>query len=167
MKSTAAYWIDKLQLTPHPEGGYYRETYRSGEWIQYPQKRYAGQRCFSTAIYFLLESNQYSAFHRIKSDEIWHFYNGCPLEIFVLNESEGFERILLGNDDSEIPIWQYTITRGKWFAAKPILPESYSLIGCTVAPGFEFSDFELAEYNILSDIFPEHTELLKKFCAHK
>jgi len=164
VEQPASYWIKKLNLFSHPEGGYFREVYRSEELIAHLPGRYNGLRSFSTSIYFLLPGDQFSAFHRIQSDETWHFYAGCALKIFILGGENHYEKIILGPDNSDIPIFQYTITRGKWFAAKPVQINSYTLLGCTVAPGFDFSDFELGEYNRLSCIFPAQAELLKKYC---
>lgn len=137
--------IEKLDLKPHPEGGYYRETYRSNEFI--PQDalpaRYGGDRTFGTAIYFLLESSDQSMLHRLKTDEIWHYYSGSPLNIkYYLDEHNAVE-FTLGNDFTAGHIPQIVIPKIYWMVAKPIEPDSYTLVGCTTAPGFEFEDFEM------------------------
>ncbi len=162
--NTADFWIHELKLQPHPEGGYFREVYRSGEKPGTLPERYSGDRCFATSIYFLLKGYHFSAFHRITSDETWHFYEGCSLRLYTLGEPGGLNEIWLGKDPRNHEIFQYTIPHGTWFAAQPSLEDGYSLIGCTVAPGFEFEDFELGEFGMLSLKFPEHIDLLKKYC---
>lgn len=166
MEESAEYWIHELKLQTHPEGGYFREVYRSEEAIQDLPSRYKGPRCFSTSIYFLLNGDQFSAFHKIKSDETWHFYTGCPLKLFTLREKTGFRSVKLGRNASEHEVLQYTIPHGTWFAARPLSENSYSLIGCTVSPGFEFDDFELATYEKLSVLFPEEREIIRKYCVN-
>ena len=166
MTDSAEFWISELNLIPHPEGGFFREVYRSGETIENLPVRYRGSRCFSTSIYFLLRGNQFSAFHRIKSDETWHFYAGCKLEIFCLDELKGFTKISLGQNLQNHETVQYTILQNTWFAAQPAIDSSYALVGCTVAPGFEFDDFEMGKLERLTDKFPDHIEVLKKFCIY-
>lgn len=126
-------------LIPHPEGGYFKETYRSSEITQTP----SGKRPVSTAIIYLLCQGQASKLHRIKSDEMWHFYEGDPLVVFEKNEDGLIQETVLGRDFLKGQRVQYTVPASKWFGA--YLPEGslYSLVGCTVAPGFDFKDFEL------------------------
>lgn len=142
---TAKDVIEKLNLIPHPEGGYYRETYRSDEYIPHEAlpKRYTGKRVFSTAIYFLLQSHEKHLLHRLKSDEIWHFYLGSPMLIRYYKDENDIKEVILGNDllNGEVP--QVLIPRMHWMIAKPIKENSFTLVGCTNAPGFEFDDFEL------------------------
>jgi predicted cupin superfamily sugar epimerase len=162
MPSSAAALVHKLALQPHPEGGYYRETYRSsghipGDALPAP---FSGERNYSTAIYFLLEGGQYSAFHRILSDECWHFYQGIPLHIYVLHPSGALETIVLGNDS----VFQAVVPAGCWFASRPSGPEGYSLVGCTVAPGFDFADFEMAGAEALTAAYPPHAALIGALC---
>jgi hypothetical protein len=162
--NSAKYWIEKLELTRHPEGGYYREVYRSGENIGADAlpARYQGQRCFATSIYFLLKGDEFSSFHRIQSDETWHFYDGSTLELFVLNDGGFINRFLLGRHVEKSESLQVTIPRNHWFGAKVADPDGFALLGCTVAPGFHFDDFELAERSALLQQFPEHAELIKQ-----
>jgi predicted cupin superfamily sugar epimerase len=160
----ASYWIEKLRLLPHPEGGYFREVYRSDELMTDLFGRYNGPRSISTSIYFLLPGDHFSAFHRIQSDETWHFYSGCGLEVFIFGPDNIYKKIVLGPDGSDSPKFQYTIFRNHWFAAKPLQSDSYSLLGCTVAPGFDFGDFEMGKYNELAATFPQHADLFKKYC---
>lgn len=161
----AAWWIHTLRLTRHPEGGAFRETYRSE--LVLPKSvtgdAYQGDCAASTCIYFLLEPGDISAFHRIVSDEIWHFYSGDPLIIWEIDQSGRLSRYLLGNDIAGGASFQYVIRGGSWFASEPASAErGYSLCGCTVAPGFSFADFELAEKNTLSSQYPEHAALINR-----
>jgi uncharacterized protein len=161
MKS-AEYWIAKLGLTGHPEGGYYMESYRSDESYSNTSlpSRYKGQRVFGTAIYFLLKGKGYSAFHRLLSDETWHFYTGSPFEIFVLKGNGDLAHFLVGDNPEAGEVFQLTIPRGHWFAARLVDQTSFGLVGCTVAPGFHFDDFELAERKKLVAEFPQHNQLI-------
>ncbi len=165
MHPKAKYYIDKLKLTPHPEGGYYREIYRSGEFIHIEglPDRYKNKRAFSTSIYFLIEGRQISKFHRLKSDETWHFYDGCSIKIYILDENKNLNEIIIGKDLSEGNLFQFTIKKNNWFAAELIEKDSFALIGCSVSPGFDFEDFELAERNYLIKNYPEYEIIVKKF----
>ena len=157
--------IKKLKLIPHPEGGYYRETYRSSGTISENNlpPNIKGERNFSTAIYFLLTSENFSAFHRIKEDEIWHFYEGSPLEIHIISDNGNYSKAVLGLNLSEGETPQIIIPANNWFAANVIEGNSYSLVGCTVSPGFDFNDFELADRKKLISQFPRHEEIINKF----
>lgn len=159
----AEYWIEHLSLQPHPEGGFYRETYRAEESIARASlpKRFAGARSFSTGIYFLLRSQDFSAFHRIQCDEMWHYYAGSSLSIYVLNKS-GLTTHQLGTrlEEGERP--QVVIPAGHWFAAQVLPPNSYVLAGCTVAPGFDFADFEMAKRDALMNEFPGEREIIER-----
>lgn len=159
----AQYWIQKLNLNKHPEGGYFRETYRSKELIsaEFLPERYNGDRCFSTSIYFLLESEDISAFHRIKSDEVWHFYYGSSITIFSIDPDGMLFKIKLGTDLENGELFQAHLKAGNWFGAKVTDPDSFALVGCTVAPGFEFKDFELGNRKTLLNLFPRHSEVIK------
>ena len=154
--------ISQLELLPHPEGGWYREVYRSEDVIPADSlpARYKSPHCFSTSIYFLLESHNFSAFHRISSDETWHFYLGSPVVICIISPEGDLAQVTMGNNLSEGQCLQYTIPRNCWFAAKVVDKNSFTLVGCTVAPGFEFADFELASRKQLIDLYPVHTDLI-------
>lgn len=158
--------VTHYQMLPHPEGGYFKETYRSAERI--PQhglpSRFEGDRYFGTAIYFLLDQGNFSAFHRIKSDETWHFYAGQALEIFVLHDNGELQIISLGNQIQAGETFQATVPAGAWFASRPAANTSFSLVGCTVAPGFDFEDFELAKAEELVELFPQHASLIRELC---
>ncbi len=160
----ADYWIEKLGLAKHPEGGYYRGIYRSGEIIPHNAlpARYSGERSFSTSIYFLLRGNETSRLHRLKSDELWHFYAGSPLNIHVIDPGGKHFTTKLGSDFEEGQVFQYTIEKGCWFGAIVNDPSSYSLLGCTVAPGFDFDDFELGQREQLIRQYPEHKWIIEK-----
>jgi len=155
-------WIEKLKLEPHPEGGYYRETYCSDEVI--PKKilpeRYDGERIFSTAIYYLLEGNQVSLFHKLKSDETWHFYAGSALALHLLKPDNSYEKIIIGTDilNGEIP--QFVVPFGCWFGAYLLDTNSFALIGATVAPGFDFNDFKLGKRSELLKEYPECEDII-------
>jgi uncharacterized protein len=121
-------------------------------------ERFKGDRYFSTAIYFLLEGKQFSAFHRIQSDELWHFYSGAGLHIYVLHQDGRGELLKLGNDLANGYSFQQMVPAGCWFASKPVSESSFSFVGCTVAPGFDFADFELAEKNALLTEYPNYKD---------
>jgi len=150
-------------MQPHPEGGYFAETYRSAEVI--PQAalpdRFGGDRHFSTAIYFLMESHHFSALHRIQADEVWHFYAGGPLEVYVITPEGELNVIRLGNDPDAAQVFQAVVPAGCWFGSKPLAGVAYSLVGCTVAPGFDFMDFELGERSALLAQFPQHRAVIE------
>jgi len=164
MLNKAKYQIEKLGLQLHPEGGHFREVYRSDETTakEHLPKRYKGDRSFSTSIYFLLERGEVSAFHRIKSDEIWYFHDGDSLEIYCLDKSGSLQRKTLGLDIENGDFPQLTIKRGSWFAART--KGEFTLVGCNVSPGFDFADFEMGDYTKLLKQYPQHEEMLRQFC---
>lgn len=166
MTHSAQTWIKHLQLNQHVEGGWYSEVYRSALTIpgEALEPAFAGSRPASTHIYFLLEKGNFSAFHRIRSDEIWHFYNGDPLTVYEIDGSGKLTEHLLGQDPSSGQSLCCVIKAGNWFASKVTDGGEYGLAGCTVAPGFDFADFELAEKEKLAQQFPEHKELIYSLC---
>ena len=157
---TSLQLIARYQLQTHPEGGYYLQTYCSKEMIlkEALPGRFKGSRFFSTAIYFLLEGDQFSAFHRIQSDEVWHFYAGVGLEIYILYPDGRGEILKLGDDIENDYSFQQMVPAGCWFGSKPIDSKGFSFVGCTVAPGFDFSDFEIGNRETLQKEFPAHKE---------
>jgi len=161
---TAAYWIDRLGLEKHPEGGFFRETYRSEEAVDGPAlpDRFGGSRAFCTAIYFLLEGSDFSALHRIRSDEIWHFYAGAPLTVHVIAPDGDHSTAVLGRGPEAGETFQAVVKAGCWFGALVGGTTSYSLVGCTVAPGFAFEDFELANRHELLVRYPQHRVLIER-----
>lgn len=163
MKS-ASYWVDKYRMQPHPEGGYFAETYRSTETISQAAlpTRFSGDRSFSTAIYFLLENHHVSALHRIQADELWHFYAGGPLNVYVIHPDGRLETIRLGSDPDKGEVFQAVVPARCWFGSAPAAESAYSLVGCTVAPGFDFADFELADREQLLAEFPQHADVIRR-----
>jgi predicted cupin superfamily sugar epimerase len=157
-------WIRRLGLAPHPEGGCFREIYRSAEIIplQGLPERFAGPRSFSTSIYFLLEGKECSRFHRLKADEIWHFYTGSPLTIHLISPEGGYGTLALGPDIEKGEHFQAILPAGHWFGASVDHVESFALIGCTLAPGFDFQDFEIAQRVSLTRAFPQHEEIIRR-----
>ena len=142
-------WVDALGLAAHPEGGFFRETYRSGTRI--------GDRSVSTAIYFLVTRGSFSALHRIRSDELWHFHAGSALEIVTIDRGGTRRDLHLGLDLARDEVPQHVVPAGDWFGARlREATSSYALVSCTVAPGFDFADFELADRASLTARFPEH-----------
>nr|WP_299175705.1 cupin domain-containing protein [uncultured Allomuricauda sp.] len=162
--SDIKFLISKFNLKPHPEGGYFSETYRSEGQIPASTlpSAYSGNRNFSTAIYFLLTSDTFSAFHRINQDEIWHFYSGSPLKLYLISDKGEYSEQNIGSDFSDGQTPQFTVPGGYWFAAKTINPDSFSFVGCTVAPGFDFDDFVLPKRDELIAKFPKHQEIIKR-----
>ncbi|GEP96205.1 cupin domain-containing protein [Chitinophaga cymbidii] len=159
MKQTsAAYWKQALQLTQHVEGGAFRETYRAPLTISH--NNFPGPRNASTGIYFLLEDGDFSAFHRIASDEMWHFYDGTTLHIYEIRPDGTLQVHKLGRDLLQGEQLQLVIPAGSWFASCVEETGGFALVGCTVAPGFDFADFELADRNELSALFPQHKGLI-------
>jgi len=151
--------IDKLKLIPHPEGGFYSETYRSDYTILNEQKE---TRHVCTAIYYLLEDEDKSLFHRIQSDELWFFHLGQPLEIISIQGDQLTTNILgIDMDKGECP--QVRIPANTWFAARVKNAKGFSLVSCTVSPGFDFADFVLAKREALVQQFPHLKDIIEKF----
>lgn len=166
MQHNANFYIETLQLLPHPEGGYYKELYRSDESLAQNAlpERYVGNRNFCTSIYFLLKSHQFSAFHKILSDETWHFYTGSSLTLMMIDEAGLYKEHIIGNQLQHHQTLQYTVKRNTWFAAKVNESDSFTLLGCTVAPGFDFHDFQLASKSLMLQQFPQHIAVIEKYC---
>lgn len=164
MNQTAAQWIKHLRLQPHPEGGWYRETYRAAEQIpaRALPRRYSGARNFGTAIYFLLRGREFSAFHRLHSDEMWHFYHGAPFLVVDIAPDGKLTEHRLGLHPSRGELPQIVVPRGHWFAARITTRRGFTLLGCTVAPGFDFADFEMADRQKLCAKFPHHKKLISE-----
>ena len=158
--------IHKLNLEAHPEGGYFKETYRSSGFVSKDNlgTEYSGDRNYSTAIYFLLKSGEFSAFHKIHQDEGWHFYSGSPITIHMLHPDGGYEAVTLHNELDNGFEPQFVVPGGSWFAAEVIVPESFALVGCTVSPGFDFRDFEMAKRDTLEGMYPDQKEIISRLC---
>lgn len=161
---TADIWIKKLRLTPHPEGGYYREIYSSGLVINkhdLPQI-YEGDRTLATSIYFLLRSGEISGFHQLKSDEIWYYNCGSPLKITLITTKGELitEKFGANIEKGEKP--QVIIPAGTIFGAEVIKNNSFTLLSCMVSPGFDFNDFKLFSRKELKEQYPEYIDIIKK-----
>ena len=148
--------IQKYNMQPHPEGGFYVETFRSATNVDTEK----GPRSASTAIYFLMCENNISRLHRIVSDEVWHFYLGCSITVVELTEDGGYKTTVLGSNiagPNASEVVQYVVKGGTWFGSFPNIEpgsDDCSFVGCTVSPGFEFSDFEMGSNALLSKAFP-------------
>jgi predicted cupin superfamily sugar epimerase len=164
MNGRAKYWIEKLELERHPEGGYFRQTYKAA--LVVPKSAlpagFAGARAASTAIYFLLEGENFSAFHRLRSDEVWHFYAGDPLVVQVIEAEGKCSSILLGSDPEAGQVLQAVVPAGCWFASHVGDWNSFAVVGCTVAPGFDFADFEMGKREELVRTYPQHRTLIER-----
>lgn len=160
---SAADWIARLELLPHPEGGWYRETYRSRQSVPAAAlpPRFGGARVHSTAIYFLLEARDVSRLHRIKSDEVWHFYAGDSLILSAITDDGGLHEWRLGPAHDAEALPQAVVPAGAWYGARLAPGGAFALTGGTVAPGFDFADFELAEGAALLARFPQHRALIE------
>jgi predicted cupin superfamily sugar epimerase len=153
--------IARLKLEPHPEGGFFRETYRASGNVT--RENEGELRSASTAIYFLLCDGAHSAWHRIRSDEVWHFYAGDPVDVHVLDAHGTLVTHRLGNAlEHADTVFQAVVKAGDWFAAECRDEDGAALVGCTVAPGFEFSEFELAAPGTLEARYPQHRELIAR-----
>jgi predicted cupin superfamily sugar epimerase len=147
----------KLGLEKHPEGGYFKETYRSETSIDI--EGYEGSRSISTAIYYMLAGNDFSAFHRIKSDEIWHYYAGGTVTLYAIDKDGRLSKTRIGKNGA----FQAVIKAGTWFAAALDSKRSYCLLGCTVSPGFDYRDWELGERNDLVRMYPQHRKIIERY----
>jgi len=152
-------WIKQLHLEPHPEGGYYRRIYQGNAQIQ----TQTGIRASATAIHYLLEANDFSAWHRIQQDELWFFHAGVPLTIHQIDQQGKLHSHQLGFEHNI----NLTISGDTWFCAQltpPYEPQDFSLVSCVVSPGFDFADFELGKAKELVNEYPQHEALIKRLC---
>lgn len=161
---TARDWIAILALAPHPEGGWFREVYRATESIDPAAlpARFEAPRSMSTAVYYLLEQGQCSRLHRIRSDELWHFYDGDPLTVWWIDPAGELATFRLGRsgEDGTRPLG--VVPAGAWFGAAVDAPGTFALVGCTVAPGFDYADFEIADRGALMAAHPRHRALIER-----
>lgn len=162
-RNSAEFWIENLKMKPHPEGGFWSLAFRSDEIIRKEslQKRFNGDRNFYSSIYFLLQGNDFSALHRLKADEVWHFYSGCALTIYTINLNGFITVRQLGNDPELQESFQFLAPAGNWIGAKPTMQDSYSLMGCTMSPAFDERDWELGKREELIRQFPQHAKLIE------
>jgi predicted cupin superfamily sugar epimerase len=160
----ASYWLEKLRLERHPEGGYFRQSYRSDIQIaaEALPARFSGPRAASTAIYFLLGGNDFSAFHRLRSDEIWHFYAGSGLIVHAIDPATEYSCIRLGSNAENGEVLQAVVRAGCWFGSELADRSSFALVGCTVSPGFDFADFELGKRLELVRCYPQHRRVIER-----
>ena len=155
--------IQLLGLRPHPEeGGYFTETYRSQEAIPRPAlpNRYRSKRSFGTAIYYLLTPDTVSALHKLESDEIFHFYLGDPVSMLQLHPDGSTNVVTLGQDIFAGQQLQVVVPRGTWQGSLLQEGGEFALLGCTVAPGFDYHDYESGDRVDLLKEYPEHEELI-------
>jgi uncharacterized protein len=158
---TAEDLIRHLGLQPHPkEGGYFRETYRAAE--SYTPGRYQGPRCASTAIYYLLTPTTYSALHRLQTDEIFHFYLGDPIRMLQLNANGQGRELVLGPNIMSGQQLQVIVPRGVWQGSCLEPGGSFALLGCTVAPGFEYADYESGDRQSLTTQYPAFADIIRR-----
>ena len=162
--NNADYWINQLNLLPHPEGGYYKEIFSSSEVINQRllNQRFTGNRKYYTSIYFLIKDEQVSHFHRIKSDEIWSFHAGDVLDIHVIDENGNYSIRKLGLNTEKEELPQQIVKAGSWFGASLNQQNGFVLVGCFVSPGFDFNDFELGDRSELLKLYPEHKRIIEK-----
>jgi uncharacterized protein len=166
MPDEAARWVARLGLAPHPEGGWFRETYRAADTIRADAlpASFGGARNASTAVYFLITRDVFSALHRIRSDELWHFYAGDPVTMTLLDaDGRGaLTTVRLGCDPAGDALPQVVVPAGAWFGAEVPPPGAFALVGCTVEPGFDFADFELAARGALVARYPQHRAAIER-----
>jgi predicted cupin superfamily sugar epimerase len=162
--SDAQTWIDRLDLSPHPEGGYYRETYRAD--LSLPAaalpERFDGARDAAALIYFLLPAGAFSALHRIRQDEAWHFYAGAPIALHQIRPDGTHEAVVLGRAVEEGQRLHTVVPAGTWFGATVGDGAEFALAGCTTAPAFDFADFALADRAALTAQHPQHRALIER-----
>lgn len=164
MKPEIEQLIKKFGLQTHPEGGYYKEVYRSSGTIpnSHLDSVFEGDRNFCTSIYFLLTAESFSSFHKINQDETWHFYSGNCIHLHIISPNCVYEKVLIGNnyDKGEVP--QFTVPAQHYFAAEVVKDNGYAFVGCTVSPGFDFRDFQLPERDKLKLLFPKHGDIITR-----
>lgn len=163
--NTAEYWIQHLQLLPHPEGGFYRETYRSNIAISRSDLPvgFLDDRRLSTCIYYLLRSDEISKLHRLKSDEIWFYHFGSPLRVYEIDSEGAKHTHILGANHEKAEQFSLIIPAGHTFCAEVVEKNTFGLVSCMVSPGFDFNDFEIFEREDLLQAYPKHKELIEKF----
>ena len=156
------YYVSKLGLTPHREGGYYKETFQSTEMTsdQELTVNFEGKRKLYTSIYFLLTSKDISHFHRLKSDELWYYHAGSSLTIHIIDETGDYKEIRLGLDLDKGEVPQALVPKNSIFGSSVMDEDTFSLVGCMVSPGFEYKDFELFTQDELLLNYPQHKDVI-------
>ena len=160
----AQYWIDHLNLEPHPEGGFFCQTYRAPLVIERSAlpPTFGGPRSASTAIYFLLAGEDFSALHRLAADEVWHFSAGSALLIHSIDLHGNHSVLKLGQNAEADEQFQCVVPAGHWFGSCLESADMYALVGCTVSPGFDFAEFEIAQRADLLAQYPQHRDVILK-----
>jgi uncharacterized protein len=161
LNKDAEYWINKLNLQKHPEGGFFVQTYKSNKLVNLPE--YDGPRYACTAIYYLLTGEEFSSFHKIRSDEMWHFYTGSSLTLHIIEANGRLNEVRLGADIDKGESFQAVVKSNSWFAASVNNNSSYSLVGCTVSPGFDYHDWELGDIETLIKLYSKHKSIIEKY----
>lgn len=163
--NTAKFWIQHLDLKPHPEGGFYKEEYRSNIEVSTDDLPvgYKSSRRLVTGIYYLLRSNDISRMHRLRSDELWYFHAGSPITIHYIDTEGKKHKHILGTHPEKAEKFSALIPGGCLFCAEVHEPDSFSLVSCLVSPGFEFDDFEMFEKDDLIQVYPKHADLIERF----
>ncbi len=152
--------IESLQLEPHPEGGFYREMHRASSLVK--EANGSTKNAYSS-IYYLLSGNDFSAWHRIQSDETWFFHLGCDIAIHYFDDQAMLKTVQIGLESMQ---FQVTILAGTWFAAKPVQADAFCLVSCVVGPAFTFTEFEMGKRQLLLDscgTSEKHIELIRAF----
>ena len=162
MNAGADFWSRTLGLAPHPEGGCFRETYRAAEPATGLPARFGGERSLGTAILYLLRAGERSRLHRLRADELWHYHEGGPLHLHLLEPAAGYRRLTLGRDPARGETLQAMVPNGSWFGAEPAEGTAFALVGCTCAPGFEYGDFEIGAREDLLARFPAQRALIER-----
>ncbi|MGE4289395.1 MAG: cupin domain-containing protein [Salinivirgaceae bacterium] len=168
MEKDALYWIKELKLKPHPEGEHYAETYKSqvyGSENEVAQCK--DRRQCASLIYYLLNKEECSAFHRLQSDEIWLFHSGASLNLYLIEPNGNLHVEKLGSQPEQEENLQVFVPANTWFAAELYQKDSYGLMSCLVSPGFEWNEYELADKKQLLREFPEHAALINRLCKEK
>ena len=163
----AQYWISKLNLLNHPEGGFYKEIYRSSEYIEgiHLKDKRKGNRNLATSIYFLLRSGEKSLLHRLKSDETWYYHFGSPMHLFCIEPRGDLKEIIIGTDIEKREYLQVTISEGTIFGGLVYGSGTYCLASCMVSPGFSFEDFQLMSREYMLEKYSKHKDIIIKLTS--
>ncbi|MGG0642971.1 cupin domain-containing protein [Sporosarcina gallistercoris] len=157
MRQDAAYWIRHLQLEPHPEGGSFASSFAADSTIETSR----GKRPLYTSIYFMLADGEVSHFHQLQSDELWYYHDGNALTVHMISPDGDYSAVKLGLDIEQGERPQLLVPAGSIFGSSMIEDGDYALVGCMVAPGFDFEDFKLFTEEELVEQFPQHTEIIQ------
>lgn len=161
---TAHDWIDHLSMRLHPEGGWFSESYTKAPLFlpTLSSQYYSSERRLYSSIYYLLEEGDFSAFHQLETDEMWHHYQGGVLRVFMIDSSGSLTVRRLGGDAAGGAVFQLLVPHHTWFAVEPEAGSGFALCGCTLTPGYSDEDFRMAKRDELIEIFPLHSDLIKR-----